>query len=66
MAISLTSWAYVAVHAPQTPMAMGYVMTLTTALALTTPVVFATVLVRFTTAVVRRFQQVIAIVMAIS
>ena len=34
MAISLTSWAYVAVHAPQTPMAMGYVMTLTTALAL--------------------------------
>ena len=48
------------------PMRMASAMTLMIALAPWTTVASATVLVRFTTAVVRRFQQVIAIVMAIS
>ena len=47
-------------------MAMGYVMTSMPALAPSMNAASATVLVDLQTAVVRRFQQVIAIVMAIS
>ena len=66
MAISLMPWMFAVARACQTPMAMGYVMTLTPVLDPWMLAASATVLARFTTAVATRFQQAIAIVMAIS